>query len=109
MAEWVQASSLEQVGRWPKDHARSLLWFGAPGCAVCTALAPAVLALAGRHGLAALYVDLSVLPAAAGHSQVLTVPALSLWLDGCEVLREARFIPLAELEARWLRLLQLRG
>ena len=108
MDEWVRACSLAQVARWPQDFPKALLWFGAPGCAVCSALSPAALALAQRHGFAPLYVDLSGLPAAAGHSQVLTVPVLSLWLDGTEVLREARFIRLADVEARLQRLLQLR-
>jgi hypothetical protein len=53
------------------------------------------------------YGDLSLLPEIGGQFSVFTIPGILVFLNGKEVVREARFISMEQLETQLNRLIEL--
>lgn len=78
-----------------------LLYISRPSCGVCTAVKPKVIDIIEKYeGLEGTYVDLDRIPEAAGEFSIFTIPGILLYIDGREMIREARFISIEELESR---------
>lgn len=78
-----------------------LLYLSRPDCGVCTAIKPKVEELLSRYPkIRAAYVDLDRLPSAAGEFSVFTIPAILVFTEGKESVREARYISMDLLEER---------
>ncbi len=78
-----------------------LLYLSRPDCGVCTAIKPKVEEMLSRYPkIRSGYIDLDQLPAAAGEFSVFTIPAVLVYTDGKESVREARYISMEPLEEK---------
>ncbi|MDX9958062.1 MAG: thioredoxin family protein [Clostridia bacterium] len=76
-----------------------LFYFSFPACGVCKSLKPKVAALVEENfpKLRMYYVDIETVPEAAGQLSVFTVPAVLVFFQGKELIREARNFGIQEL------------
>ncbi|WP_416190599.1 thioredoxin family protein [Neisseria sp. CCUG12390] len=79
---------------------QALLYLSGTNCGVCHVMKSRVQALAEKHALTALEINLTEQPEAVAAFEVLTVPAVLLYAHGREYHRQARFIDLTELSER---------
>lgn len=107
--EPIAARSLPEVTALTGEHHFVILYLSRPDCGVCSALKPKISELVGDLPQAIMVtIDLDELPAAAGAYNVFTIPAIILYVDGRETIREARYISLGEFRERVTRLYSLR-
>lgn len=79
------------------------------GCGVCSAIRPRVQALTTKYKLCQLReINLDEEPEAAGRHEVFSLPAVLVFVDGQEAIREARFFDMETLEHQLDRLYFLR-
>lgn len=76
----------------------AIAYISMPNCSVCVAVKPQLSARLGPTGIPLLNFDAAALPEVAGTFQVLTAPAILLFVQGKEVDRQARFIDFTRLE-----------
>ncbi len=97
-------SNLESAEGLIKNETMTLLYLSRPDCGVCTAIRPKVEEMLSRYpGIKSGYINLDQLPEAAGRFMVFTIPAVIVHTDGKEVVREARYISMDELEEKIAR------
>lgn len=78
----------------------TLVYFGNESCGVCVDLKPKVEKLLEENfpKLGSMYVDVEKSLKLAAEFQVFTIPALIVYADGKEVIKEARHMSVLELE-----------
>ena len=97
-------SSLKETADLIASNIMTLLYLSRPDCGVCTAIKPKVAELLEKYPrIAAGYIDLDKLPEAAGEFSVFTIPAVLVYAEGKETVREARYISMDELEEKIAR------
>ncbi|MFP4373342.1 MAG: thioredoxin family protein [Spirochaetaceae bacterium] len=85
-----------------------LLYLSRPDCGVCTALKPRVAGMLEEFPRIEAYeIDLAGLPVLAGRFEVFAVPAVLVYADGREFIREARYFSVTELAGRINRYYEL--
>ncbi|NLJ09235.1 MAG: thioredoxin family protein [Treponema sp.] len=79
-----------------------LLYCSTPSCGVCKSLKPKVEKLVDDNfpRLALAYVDIEALPEARGQLSVFNIPAVLVYFQGKEYIREARNFGIMELGAK---------
>lgn len=79
-----------------------LFYFSSPGCGVCKSVKPKVIALVQEHfpRLPMYYVDIEAVPEASGQLSVFSIPAVLVFFEGRETIREARNFGIMELGAK---------
>lgn len=93
----MQISSIERLRDVIVDGL-ALVYVSHPGCSVCHGLKPQIDELLTSFPDVRTYeIDSAEVPEVASELSVLTVPVVLLFADGKEVLRRARFVPIAEL------------
>lgn len=91
-----------------KSDGFHLFYLSRPTCGVCKALLPKVEEMATHFPKIDLaYVNLDKVPQAAGQYSIFTIPGILLFVDGREMIREARHISLDGLEVKIDRLYNL--
>lgn len=89
----------------PNAHPWVLCYLSRPDCGVCTALRPRIERMvASFPKVFAYYVDLDRYPIVAGQWSVFSIPAVLLFVDGREMLREARHFSMDDLQMRLSRI-----
>lgn len=102
--------TLEEVDAFISSHEFSFLYISRDNCSVCHALLPKVKEMLKKFPKIELaYINADRLPEISGRLSVFTVPALLLFVEGKEYIREARFVRLRELENKIATLIELRG
>lgn len=87
-----------------------LVYVSHPGCSVCHSLKPQVEEmLTDFPDIEAIAVDSDEVPDIAGAYSIFTVPVVLFFLEGKEMLRRARFVPIGELAHQLERLQELRA
>ncbi len=100
----VNLNSLTDVKDFVSTHPMTLLYMSRPDCGVCTAIKPKVIEmLESFPKIESAYVNLDVIPEAAGEYSVFTIPAVLVYADGKELVREARYISMDDLEGKIAR------
>jgi thiol-disulfide isomerase/thioredoxin len=85
-----------------------LLYISRPNCSVCHALLPQVEEVLEEYpGIASIHADAEAIPEIAGEYSIFTVPVLIVFIEGKEVLRKARFVPIDELNHGLSRLVTM--
>ncbi|WP_244403621.1 thioredoxin family protein [Parageobacillus sp. KH3-4] len=85
--------SIEEINHFVNHHHLAFLYISQTNCSVCHALLPKVKkVLAEFPKIQMAFVNADNVPNIAGHLSVFTAPVLILYVDGKEVLREARFV-----------------
>ncbi|PKL08834.1 MAG: thioredoxin [Spirochaetae bacterium HGW-Spirochaetae-7] len=79
-----------------------LLYFSFPSCAVCKSIQPKVVDLVEKNFplMGMYYIDIEAVPEASGQLSVFTVPAVLVFFEGKEMVREARNFGIRELGAK---------
>jgi thiol-disulfide isomerase/thioredoxin len=85
--------SIQEVDDFVNHHPFAFLYISGTDCSVCHALLPKIKeVMADFPKIHFALVNADHVPAISGHLSVFTVPALLLFVNGKEVLREARFV-----------------
>jgi len=85
--------SIEDVEQFINSHHLAFLYISKTNCSVCHALLPKVeKVLAEFPKIQMGFINVDDIPSIAGHLSIFTAPVLILYVDGKEVLREARFV-----------------
>lgn len=78
-----------------------LIYLSRPECGVCSAIKEKLQKLLQRYPRIQSYsVDLNKVPEAAGQLSVFTIPAVLLYAGGQELVREARYMSMEDLERK---------
>ncbi len=97
----LELTSITAVERFINDHRFSFIYISRANCGVCHALMPQVKHLLEEFPVIRLgHVNADEVEEIAGRFLVLTVPALLLFVEGKEMIREARFVPMESLQKR---------
>jgi thiol-disulfide isomerase/thioredoxin len=108
MRELEKLTSLEMVDNFIGKHSLSFLYISRTNCSVCHALLPQIQKLMTPFPLIQLgHINADQVEEIAGHFSIFTVPVLLLFVEGKEVLREARFVHLEEYESKINKIYEL--
>jgi len=76
-----------------------LFYLSRPECGVCAAVKAKVNEMIKKYPLVeTYYVNLNTVPEAAGQYSIFTIPAILLYADGREMIREARYLSVSSLD-----------
>lgn len=97
--------SIEDTEKFIQDHQLSFIYVSREDCSVCHGLLPQVEQVFKKYpevrtGL----VDADEVPEFSGQYTVFAVPALLLFVDGKEYVREARIVPMQQFEEKIKRI-----
>jgi thioredoxin-like negative regulator of GroEL len=96
-----ELDSIDQVDGFIENHPLSFVYISRTNCSVCVALLPKVRELLDAYPNIHLgHVNTDHVPDIAGHFSIFTVPVLLLFVEGKEVIREARFVQMDSLESQ---------
>lgn len=97
----IELTSLTLVEEFIKDHQLSFLYVSRTNCGVCHALLPQLKSLLEEFPFIQLgYINADDVEEIAGRFSIFTVPALLLFVDGKEMIREARFVHMQALQEK---------
>lgn len=101
MKKLEELSSMDMIENFLKNHELSFLYVSREDCGVCHAVLPRLRELLNKFPQIYLgHINAYKVEEIAAKFSIFTVPALLLFIDGKEVLREARFVHFDELENR---------
>jgi thiol-disulfide isomerase/thioredoxin len=85
-----------------------LLYISRHDCSVCHALLPQVEeVLKDFKSVRSIRADAEEIPEMAGEFSIFTVPVIIVFVDGKEMFRKARFVPIDELHSQITRLTEM--
>ena len=85
--------SIKEVDDFANQHHLAFLYISRNHCSVCRDLLPKIQnVMADFPNIQLALVNADHVPEIAGHFTIFTAPVLLLFVDGKEVLREARFV-----------------
>lgn len=92
-------TSFEELQTRAREHKAALFYFSTPTCGVCKSIKPKVIHLVQEDfpSLGLYYVDTEAVPEARGQLSVYSVPAILVYFEGKELIREARNFGIMEL------------
>lgn len=87
-----------------KNNEMVLLYFGGDNCGVCTALKPKVQELLKNYPrIKSAQVDVEQSLKISAYYNIVTIPAILVFIEGKEIIREARHISILELNSKLKR------
>ncbi|CAM4018007.1 thioredoxin family protein [Lederbergia lenta] len=97
----ITLTSLDSVEKFIRDHQFSFLYVSRTNCGVCHVILPQLIDLLEEFPLIQLgHINADDLEEIAGRFSIFTVPVLLLFVDGKEVIREARFVHMQSLHEK---------
>ncbi|PFA68420.1 thiol reductase thioredoxin [Bacillus sp. AFS015802] len=100
--------SLEAIHAVLKSEKLVLLYISRPDCSVCHALLPQVKGVLEKFkSVISIHADAEEIPEIAGEFSIFTVPVIIVFVDGKEMFRKARFVPIDELHSQISRLTKM--
>ncbi len=94
-------NSMKEIEELIGNNSFALLYFSSKECSVCTDLLPKVTELLkGYPKVEAAFIEAQELPMAMGAYNAFIFPCIIAFMEGKEVIREARFISIEELKAK---------
>lgn len=91
--------TLEEARQIIEKEKLSLVYISQPACSVCHGLKPQIEELLETYPeVKAMHLDATEIPEVSGAFQVFTVPVVLVYSEGRELIREARFVPVGELD-----------
>ncbi|MBZ9686356.1 thioredoxin family protein [Clostridium estertheticum] len=95
----IQLNTLEEMDEFIKNNTIAMLYFTSEGCNVCGGLLPKIeemLIKFPKINISKIKVD--KFTQAAGQYSIFTLPGILVYIEGKEIIREARFISVEMLE-----------
>ncbi|MCA1056107.1 thioredoxin family protein [Rossellomorea aquimaris] len=100
--------TLEEIKKTIQEETMVLLYISRPNCSVCHALLPQVEGVLEKYPIiVAVHADADEIPGIAGEFSIFTVPVVIVFIEGKEMMRKARFVPIDELEGGLSRLIAM--
>lgn len=107
MNTFPQAKSLTEILEFIKEHHFSFVYISRENCSVCHSVQPQVQEMLKEFpSIHPIQVSADDVPEVAGQFTVFTVPALLLFAEGKEVIREARFVVMDDLQDKFSRVVK---
>ncbi|WP_214851443.1 thioredoxin family protein [Exiguobacterium sp. s193] len=101
MAEFARLTTIDEVKSWYASPDARFLYVSSPNCSVCESLFPQIEPILLAHPeIRSARVDVADVPEIAGELSIFTAPVLLLFLDGKEMHREARIVPVERFRQR---------
>jgi len=98
-------TSMEEIDAFIMNNRFSLLYFSRENCSVCHGLLPQVEAIINNYPNIQLgLIDTDDIQAVAGKFSIFTVPVILLFIEGKEMMREARIVHLDIFEEKLAKL-----
>lgn len=89
------------------ENKYTVLYFGTPTCSVCHSVKPQLKKVLDEYPqIKVKYIWLDKASEVNGEFQIFTFPALIMYVEGKEVFRMARFIPMEELKGKLDRIME---
>ena len=103
-----QINSITEIDAFKKENDMLLVYFGSNTCSVCRDLLPKIEQMLGNYpSISAVKVDIQKSPALPASFSVFTAPAVILFIQEKETLREAGIMSLRHLEEQISRYVEL--
>ncbi|WP_407389958.1 thioredoxin family protein [Carnobacterium jeotgali] len=107
MNTFPQATSIDQVLRYIKENKLTFVYISKENCGICHVIQPQVQEMLTEFpAVKPIQVSADDIPEVASQFTVFTVPALLLFVEGKEVIREARFVVMEELHRKFQRVVE---
>ncbi|WP_142415326.1 thioredoxin family protein [Hathewaya massiliensis] len=97
----LKLKSIEEINFFIKENKFVILYFSSQTCGVCKELLPKIETLLKNFPkIKAREIEIEKLLAASGEYSVFTLPCVLAFINGKEVIREARFISVKDLKEK---------
>ena len=94
-------NSIEDIKDFIKENMFVMVYFSSDGCNVCENILPRLEEILKKHSkVMSAHIEVQNLPSVASVFSVFTIPTIIIFLEGKEILRQARFINFLELEEK---------
>lgn len=101
----IKLNSLEEIEEIIKNNNLSFLYFGNESCGVCTALLPKINEVLKEYkDIKSIYIEIDDIKLAMERYSIFTIPAILMYVEGKETIREARFISVDDIEKKIKRI-----
>ncbi|MGH4123554.1 MAG: thioredoxin family protein [Clostridium sp.] len=95
----IQLNTLDEMDEFIKNNTIAMIYFASEGCSVCGALLPKIEEMIIQFPkLKISKVMVDKFTKAAGQYSIFTLPAILVYIEGKEIIRDARFISVEMLE-----------
>lgn len=96
--------SIDSISKFIHEERFALVYFSTETCSVCKALFPKVEQMLEAYPeVKAVRIDMWEVPEVAGAYSIFTIPCILAYMDGKEIIREARHISMDLLEDKIAR------
>ena len=107
MESFHQAQSIDEVRQFIQKNELAFVYISREDCSVCHAVRPQVQSMLEDYPrIQSIQADADRIPEVAGDFTVFSVPALLLFVEGKEVIREARFVKMDDLNRQFKRVVE---
>jgi thiol-disulfide isomerase/thioredoxin len=104
----MELTAIDQVDPFIEENTFSFIYVSRTNCSVCYALLPQVKEVLSQFPNIQLgFVNADELEEIAGRLSIFTVPALLFFVEGKEVIREARFVQIEALREKIGRIYEM--
>lgn len=91
--------SVDSIRQLIDENEMVLIYFGSENCNVCSAVKPKVEGILGKYSaITSGLVDVEKSSKAAAEFSVFTIPVILVFIEGKEIIREARYISMKDIE-----------
>ncbi|GCD11495.1 thioredoxin family protein [Clostridium tagluense] len=95
----IQLNTLNEMDKFIKNNTIAMIYFASESCSVCGVLLPKIEdMIIGFPKLKISKVIVDKFTQAAGQYSIFTLPGILVYIEGKEIIREARFISVEMLE-----------
>lgn len=97
----ITVDSYESIEKIIKDNQMVLVYFGGNNCSVCCALKPKIEDMIKRYPkIMSIEVNTEKALALSAACNIFTIPAILMFIEGKEIIREARHISIEDIETK---------
>lgn len=95
----IKLDSADEIDEVISNNKMTLLYFSSKSCSVCGAMFPKVEEMLKSYAnIKSVNIDVDKSTEAAGQHLIFSLPAILVYINGKEIIREARIISIMELE-----------
>lgn len=95
----IKLNTSSEINEYVNNNEMVLIYFSSKGCSVCVSMFPKVEDMLKRYPkIKIVNIDVDKSTEAAGQYLIFSLPGILVYVDGKEIIREARIISIIELE-----------
>ena len=97
----IKLNAIDDIKDFIKENKFVMLYFSSDGCNVCDDVLPMIEDLLIKHSkVAGGHVEIQNTPSVASIFGIFTIPAIIIFLEGKEIVRQVRYINFLELKEK---------